>query len=87
MYVEADQALKVAQYIAKSRGNTGILVYVLHHTSLTPRTHSAGGNTMPSICNSLKQESHIRASLLNGGYKSQLLLLAQGLTRLLIIKY
>lgn len=37
-----------------------------------------------SICTSLKQESHIQASLLNGGYKSQLLLLAQGLTRLLI---
>lgn len=60
---------------------------VLHHTSLAPKTHLDGGNTMPSICTSLKQESHTQASLLNGGIKSQLLLLAQGLTRLLIIKY
>lgn len=63
------------------------LVYLLHHTSLAPMTHSDGGNTRPSICTSLKQESHIQASLLNGGYKSQLLLLAQGLTRLLIMEY
>lgn len=54
------------------------------HISLAVVTHSDGENTVPSICTSLKQESHIPASLLNGGYKSQLSLLAQGLPRLLI---
>lgn len=54
------------------------------HASLAVATHSDGGDTVPSICTSLKQESHIQASLLNGGYKSQLSLLPQGLIRLLI---
>lgn len=56
----------------------------LSHISLAVVTHSDGGDTGPSICTPLKQESHIPALLLNGGYRSQLLLLAQGLTRLLI---
>lgn len=70
-----------------SQCRRGTSVTVLHCTSLGCMTSSDSGDTMPSICTSLKQDSHILASLLNGGYKSQLLLLAQGLIRLLIIKY
>lgn len=65
----------------------GTSVCVLHGTFPASVTEPGSGNTKPSICISLKQESHIQASLLNGGCKSQLLLLARGLTRLLIIKY
>lgn len=65
----------------------GMSEAILQCTFLASMTSSDSGNTMPSICTSLKQESHIQASLLNGGCKSQLLLLARGLTRLLIIRY
>lgn len=89
--MESDQTLKVSQDIGMSgwvvQRDLCPLSTCLHHTPLAPASHSGSGNTILSICTSLKQESHIQASLLNCGYKSQLLLLSQGLTRLLIIKY
>lgn len=77
---DSDQALKVPQDMAMLQGtlqrDSGVPLHFVELYIPCSATHSDGGNTVPSICTSLKQESHIQASLLNGGYKSQLLLLS-----------
>lgn len=85
---DPDAAFKVSQRIemlgVTLQRDSDVPFTSLSHTSPAVVTHSDGGDTGPSICTPLEQESHVRAFLLNGGYRSQLLLLAQGLTRLLI---